>query len=340
MMLVSVKRLIINHVTDYRYSEAVHLNEHRLLLRPREGRQVKLISHSVKVTPEAELFFAEDVFGNDVAIATLAKKARSLRVEATTEVELSAVPWPVYRIDLPATHYPFEYTEFEKAALGAHISSDSDSGSLTQWARSFLHGRSMDTLTLLQAINSGIHNQITYEARDAEGTQSAVDTLALGLGSCRDFAVLFTKAAAALGFRTRLVSGYLVPEALGLLGSGEGGTTHAWGEVYLPGAGWVAFDPTNEQMGRLNRAVRRKLLHARQHRLALIAAPFRQGMAMIGDIPTVRARDIDHAVMGGADGRPVFLKDDKAVVWRFYRSERGIRHAPSDAIVRAARIVD
>lgn len=249
MMPVSAKRLTISHVTDYRYSEAVHLNEHRLLLRPREGRQVKLISHSVKVTPEADLFFAEDVFGNDVAIATLSKKARSLQVEATTEVELSAVPWPVYRIDLPATCYPFEYIDFEKAALGTHISSDSISDSLTQWARSFLDGQSMDTLSLLQAINSGIHNQITYETRDVEGTQSAEETLALGLGTCRDFAVLFTKAAAALGFGTRLVSGYLVPEDLGLLGSGEGGTTHAWGEVYLPGAGWVAFDPTNEQMG-------------------------------------------------------------------------------------------
>jgi transglutaminase-like putative cysteine protease len=107
-------------------------------------------------------------------------------------------------------------------------------------------------LSLLKDLSAGVATWIQYQSRDDEGTQSPTETLDRGWGSCRDFAVLFVEAARSLGFGARIVSGYLYnPNQLNL-GSTDAGTTHAWAEVYIPGAGWISFDPTNRSVGGLN----------------------------------------------------------------------------------------
>jgi transglutaminase-like putative cysteine protease len=125
-------------------------------------------------------------------------------------------------------------------------------GQLASWAQGFVLGNPTDTLSLLKDLSAGVSGALAYETRDDEGTQPPGVSLHRGSGSCRDFALLFAEAVRSLGFGARIVSGYLHDPESRLLGSSGSGTTHAWVEVYLPGAGWVPFDPTNRSVGGAN----------------------------------------------------------------------------------------
>ena len=120
------------------------------------------------------------------------------------------------------------------------------------WALGFVRSNPTDTLSLLKDLNAGVAAWVSYQSRDDEGTQTPLQTLARGWGSCRDFAVLFAEAVRSLGFGARIVSGYLYNPDQGVLGSAGAGSTHAWTEVYVPGAGWITFDPTNRGVGSVN----------------------------------------------------------------------------------------
>jgi transglutaminase-like putative cysteine protease len=113
----------------------------------------------------------------------------------------------------------------------------------------FVAATPTDTLSLLQDLNLGVHRQVKYQRREDEGTQEPSYTLANGSGSCRDLAVQMVEAARVLGFGARLVSGYLADMEGDLVGTSDAGATHAWAEVFVPGPGWIAFDPTNGMMG-------------------------------------------------------------------------------------------
>ena len=126
------------------------------------------------------------------------------------------------------------------------------SSRLEEWARAFVRGTSTDTPSLLKDLCAGVSKWISYQSREEEGTQLPSQTLDRGSGSCRDFAVLFVEAARSLGFGARIVSGYLYNPDQESVGSGGAGSTHAWAEVYIPGAGWITFDPTNRSVGGFN----------------------------------------------------------------------------------------
>ncbi|WP_093016096.1 transglutaminase-like domain-containing protein [Roseivivax halotolerans] len=120
------------------------------------------------------------------------------------------------------------------------------------WVERFVAARPTDTLSLLKDISSGINAGISYECRETEGTQGPLETIDRGWGSCRDFAVLLAEAVRTLGFGARLVSGYLFNQSGGQVGSVGAGSTHAWVEIFVPGAGWIPFDPTNRSVGSIN----------------------------------------------------------------------------------------
>jgi transglutaminase-like putative cysteine protease len=249
--LVTLK---VNHRTTYRYDAPVNLGPHRLMLRPRESRDLRLASFELTITPAAEVTWAQDVFGNAVATATFGGAADTLVVSSVARLELAAVPWPVFAMAASAVSYPFRYSDDEWSDLGAlTIQQYPDpAGRLRAWAQGFVHGPPTDTLALLKDLNAGISAWISYQSREDEGTQSPIETLDRGWGSCRDLAVLLAEAARALGFGARIVSGYLHnPDGDGI-GSAGAGSTHAWTEVYVPGAGWIAFDPTNRGVGGFN----------------------------------------------------------------------------------------
>ena len=180
--------------------------------------------------------------------------ADNLLIESVAELELSAAAWPVFDVAASAIFYPFRYSDDEWIDLGAlTIQQYPDpEGRLQEWARAFVRGNPTDTLALLKDLSAGVSGWISYQSRDDEGTQSPTQTLARGWGSCRDFAVLFVEAARSLGFGARIVSGYLYNPDQNIVGSAGAGSTHAWAEVFVPGAGWITFDPTNRSVGGVN----------------------------------------------------------------------------------------
>ncbi len=246
--------LKIHHRTTYRYRQPVSLGPHRLMLRPRESRDLRLISSDVTVTPPATVAWAQDVFGNAIATATFRSLADNLVIDSMAELQLNTAAWPVFDIAASAIVYPFQYSGDEFTDLGALtvLQYPDPSSRLEGWARAFVRGSSTDTLSLLKDLCAGISKWISYQSREEEGTQSPSQTLDRGSGSCRDFAVLFVEAARSLGFGARIVSGYLYNPNQESVGSGGTGSTHAWAEVYIPGAGWITFDPTNRSVGGFN----------------------------------------------------------------------------------------
>jgi transglutaminase-like putative cysteine protease len=246
-----VNRLNIRHRTTYRYREPVQLGQHRLMLRPREGHDLRLLSAELTVTPAASLTWANDVFGNAVATAQFSDRTDGLSIESLAVVELAAPPWPTFDIAATALRYPFFYSEAERIDLAAlAIPHHPDpSGWLADWARGFVRGSSTDTLALLKDMVAGVTARISYQSRDEEGTQSPLETLGRGWGSCRDFAVLFVEATRSLGFGARIVSGYLYNPDRAPAVSADAGSTHAWAEIFLPGAGWIPVDPTTRGVG-------------------------------------------------------------------------------------------
>jgi transglutaminase-like putative cysteine protease len=251
---VLVIALRIHHRTSYRYHHSVTLGPHRLMLRPRESRDLRLISSDVTVTPTATVTWAQDVFGNAVATATFQTKADALVIDSVAELELDAVAWPVFDVAASAIFYPFRYDDYEWVDLGALTVQQypDPAGRLRDWTRAFVRSDPTDTLALLKDLGAGISGWISYQSREDPGTQSPNETLDRGWGSCRDFAVLFVEAARSLGFGARIVSGYLYSPDQDILGLSDAGSTHAWAQVFVPGAGWITFDPTNRSVGGLN----------------------------------------------------------------------------------------
>lgn len=242
--------LRIQHKTTYRYRQPVRLEPHRLMLRPRESRDLRLISSFINVAPAAIVTWAHDVSGNAVATAAFNEPTDRLVIESVLELELDSQPWPIFEIAASAAAYPFAYLADDWVDLGAlRVQQHADpSGRLRTWARGFVRSDPTDTLALLKDLSVGVAETIRYQSREREGTQSPLETLERGWGSCRDFAVLFVEAARSLGFGARIVSGYLYnPDR-----EREPATTHAWAEIFVPGAGWITFDPTNRSVGGFN----------------------------------------------------------------------------------------
>ena len=247
-------RLKIHHKTTYRFNQPVRLWPHRLMLRPRESRDLRLLSHEVTAIPTASVMWALDVFGNAVATASFESMTDRLIIDSIAEVELDSVAWPVFDIAASAISYPFHYSDAEWVDLGAlaALQYADPGGRLRHWVQAFVRGTTTDTLSLLKDLSAGVSQSIRYQSREEEGTQSPTQTLDRGSGSCRDFAVLFAEATRTLGFGARIVSGYLYNPDQSSVGSSGGGSTHAWAEVYVPGAGWISFDPTNRSVGSFN----------------------------------------------------------------------------------------
>src|SRR5271165_3965401 len=220
--------LTVHHRTAYRYRRSVGLWPHRLMLCPRESRDLQVISCVVTVSPTAQVTWAHDVFGNAVATAVFQGASNSLVVDSSVELRLEAAAWPIFNIAASAIVYPFRYSDDDWTDLGAltRLQYPDLDGRLAAWARAFVRGDRTDTLALLKDLSAGVSTAIRYQSRDDEGTQSPIETLARGWGSCRDFAVLFVEAARCLGFGARIISGYLLNPDESLAGSSGPGSTH------------------------------------------------------------------------------------------------------------------
>ena len=245
--------LNVRHTTVYRYSRPVALGDHRLMLRPRDSHDLRLIKTNLTFSTPSTVRWMHDVFGNSVAIASFPEPSAELRIESTLVLETYAAERPPFQITPDASRYPFVYSADDRIDLGRMLERQypDPRDRLGAWARGFVRSNPTDTSALLADLNNGVKAQIFYQSRETEGTQTPTETLIRGWGSCRDLAVLFIEAARSLGFGARVVTGYLYrdsadagsPAAIGA------GATHAWADIYIPGSGWIAYDPTNGTIG-------------------------------------------------------------------------------------------
>jgi transglutaminase-like putative cysteine protease len=242
-----MQRYRILHRTYYTFSSDVQLGPHVLRLRPREDHEVRIESSTLTSTPTATLRWHRDVEDNSVAIATFDTPASQLLIESDVVIQqFNAEPLD-FLVDADAVDYPFTYAAEDRPVLLPYMNG-SQRGSadpLVGWVDTIWRpGERIQTYALLQRLCARIHEHLSYRVREEPGVQDAAETLALGSGSCRDSAALFIEAARCLGLAARFVSGYLQAEPSAF----DYGATHAWAEVYLPGAGWKGFDPSIGEM--------------------------------------------------------------------------------------------
>ena len=252
-----MQHLTVEHSTVYRYARPVRFGEHRLMFRPRDSHDIRLISTGIKITPPAEIRWLHDVFNNSIAIASFSEMSDRLEFVSTITLEHYGGDYPDLTLAPYARIFPFTYSGEEMADLGRTLERhyEDPEHEVLEWARQFLNREGeTHTYDMLIAMNSAINARFSYARRYDLGTQPPLETLRKGSGSCRDFALLMMEGVRSLGLAARFVSGYLYDPVMdggseSMVGAGE---THAWVQVYLPGAGWVEFDPTNGLIGGAN----------------------------------------------------------------------------------------
>ncbi len=248
-------RLRVSHTTTYSYIKPVQFGEHRLMIRPRDSHDLRLLEASLLIEPRAELRWLHDVFGNSVAIAKFGEASTQLKIVSEIVIDRYPLPELQFGVERYAARIPFSYPASEIPDLGRTIERhfpDPDR-LITEWTRRILESPAVDgdTEAFLRVLTQSVKQQFTYAVRHEPGVQPPVETLEKGSGSCRDYAIFMMEAVRSVGLATRFVSGYLYDPALdgGESGVVGAGATHAWVQVYLPGAGWVEFDPTNGGAG-------------------------------------------------------------------------------------------
>ncbi len=243
-----MKLLTVRHATTYRYAKPVFFGPHRLMLRPRDSHDMRLVAAEFTFSPPGETRWMYDVFGNSVALVEFTQAASELLIVSTLQLERYGLARPVFPIAPEAQMYPFVYSSNDRSDLGRLVERryPDPLGMLDKWAKRFMGHQPLPTYNLLSNMNGAIRSEFAYAERYQEGTQTPAETLEKKSGSCRDFALLFIEAVRSLGFGARFVTGYLYDPAIDGAQAMQGaGSTHAWADVYLPGAGWVEYDPTN-----------------------------------------------------------------------------------------------
>lgn len=262
--------LEVEHVTTYRYAKPVEFGPHRVAFHPRAAHDIRVLSAELTVSPHSRQHWVHDVFSNSVTVVEPLVPADTLSFTARFAIEHLGVKNQELPIDECATHYPFQYPAGDQMDLASFMALQypDDAAVVREWVAGFMPQRgTIHTRDVLNNLNQFIRTDFVYAARDTMGTQRPAETLSRRSGTCRDFALLMMEAARGLGIAARFVSGYIYDPALddestagnavvgqeiqsrdvgGTVGSGA---THAWLHVYLPGAGWVPFDPTNTLSG-------------------------------------------------------------------------------------------
>lgn len=243
--------LTVHHRTTYRYARPVKLGQHQLLFRPRDSFDQWLLRAKLKVSPEpARIRWIHDVFGNCITLIDFEGETTELTFETEIKVDHHPDDTPDFEIEDYARQHPFEYSAEERPDLLPYVTMNHPDPSVDAWMAKFIdRNASFPTGQLLMTLNEAIAESFSYERRTAPGTQTPAETLQSLRGTCRDFALLMMECARSLGFAARFVTGYVyVPSRDGPVRLG-GGSTHAWCQIYVPGSGWVEFDPTNGIVG-------------------------------------------------------------------------------------------
>ncbi|HSI40892.1 MAG TPA: transglutaminase family protein [Xanthobacteraceae bacterium] len=285
-------RISIVHTTEYTYRNPVGLTRHRLMVRPDDSHDLRLHFADLKIDPPpSAVRWKHDMFDNSICFVEWPTDLRTERLSIVSTLDLTHHPdgqeLPEYSLDAVADEFPFSYAQNEMpdlARLAERQLPDPDR-KVDAWARRTVAAAgSTKTLKVLEAMTHAIKADFRYGARHEEGTQTAAQTVELGTGTCRDFAVLMMEALRSFGLATRFVSGYLYDDTSGT--TRGGGSTHAWCGVYLPGAGWVEYDPTNGLVAGAN------LIRVSVTREAAQAIPISGGFVGNADDPLAMHVDV------------------------------------------------
>ena len=240
-----MQRLRIKHRTEYLFPAQVTLNTHRLLLRPREGHDVRIESSKLEIIPAYNIKWLRDVFDNSLAVVSFTERSNDLIITSEVVIQHYDEAPLDFLIEDYAVNYPFQYALSEQVDLASFQQQVfiNERQIINDWLQQVgLSG--METFAMLVKLNQAINTQFQYRMREEAGVQPPSQTLAQRSGSCRDYATLFIEACRCLGLASRFVSGYLHAPAT----EAGNATTHAWAEIYLPGTGWKGFDPTTGEV--------------------------------------------------------------------------------------------
>lgn len=237
------------HSTEYRYDKPVTFGPHLLMVRPRDAHDLWVEDAQLRITPTPKVRWYFDTFGNSVAEVQFSEPSDALRI--VSELQLRRYPAaPHIDSRRVVANYPFRYSYDEAIDLSRYLALQNphECAIVSEWLHREFLDRPSNALQLLRLLSDKVHHAIEYSQREEMGTQSAAQTIEASRGTCRDFAFLFMEAARSLGFAARFVTGYLYDrtDAGDLSG---GGSTHAWADIYIPGEGWIEFDPTNRIIG-------------------------------------------------------------------------------------------
>jgi len=302
-----MRTLEIRHRTRYEYAQPVALDDYRLMLRPRDSHDLRLLHTNLVIDPVAQVRWIHDPFGNSIAIASFAPHPiRALEIISTIRLERYGVPSELPQIEDYARTLPFSYLAQDAPDLArcAERHYPDPQAKVSRWTRQFLDGagKASDTFAVLLRLCQGIKDQLAYAMRFEIGTQPPARTLEIGGGTCRDYALLMMEAARSLGLAARFLSGYLYDPELDQPGSHAPSTPHAWMEVYLPGAGWVEFDPTHGIVGS-DRLIRVAVARDPEQAMPISGSFVGPGGVGIQSIVDVAVRTVDPAAPASAARR-------------------------------------
>ena len=242
----------IHHLTHYTYDRNVTLSPQIIRLRPAPHSRTRVISHSLKVSPQPHFVnHQQDPYGNWMARYVFPEPVREFRIEVDVVADMSVYNPFDFFVEDSAEYYPFDYPPELTDDLSIYRRVDPPSAQLAEYMAQIPRDKTriVDWLVML---NAKIASDIEYTIRMEAGVQTPEETLTKALGSCRDSSWLLVNVLRHLGIAARFVSGYLIqlkPDLQAL--DGPSGTDHdftdlhAWVEVFLPGAGWIGLDPTS-----------------------------------------------------------------------------------------------
>lgn len=248
----------VEHVTTYKYGSPVTFGTHRAMFLPRSGPYGRILSYSATTNLASRVRWIIDALSNVVTVIEIDEPGTELSFAFRLRgIHYGVAEAEAFPVEARAEAVPVQYTPDEWNDLNGYLRphAEDPDGMVASWAKSFIASEQHRSQDVISRMLETIGATFSYHAREAEGTQPPAETLRSRSGTCRDYAWLMIEALRRIGFACRFVTGYIYDASLdtssaaggpGLTGSGA---THAWVQVYLPGAGWLHYDPTNRLSG-------------------------------------------------------------------------------------------